>query len=284
VTQTVGEEGNFFSNFPVTTTVPVEQQLDNVRSALRRGLPQVRRCRPHGHVLSVAAGGPSLEDTWRDLGGYVAAVNGSLGFLLERGVVPNACGVLDPNPHMADVVARHDNVSYFVASVCHPALFDKLEGCHVVLWHPLGPPGLEELIRERMPDSWLAIGGGTTMGLRWLNLAYVMGFRTFRMHGLDSSFRDDRTHAYPDRDRGETVTVNGRRTRLNFLVQIEDFKAVLERFSKPDFEPIDLEIFGAGLLQDQWKRCQPWPSSTRETISVVAMSMQPGSGKDSGAI
>jgi hypothetical protein len=163
-------------------------------------------------------------------------------------------------------------------------VFDKLRGCHVVLWHPLGPPGLEDLLKQLMPHDWFAIGGGTTMGLRWLNLGYVMGFRTFRMHGLDSSFRDDRTHAYPDRDRGQVVTVNGRRTRLNFLVQIEDFKALLERFGQPDFEPIDLDVLGDGLLQDQWKRCQPWPASTGETILTAGMNTSPDCGTVSAAI
>ena len=227
---------------------------ENIRSALGRGLPEAGRFRAHDRLMAVAGGGPSLADTWHELQGVVVAVNGSLGFLLERGLMPWACGVCDPNPHMADIVEPRAGVFYFVASCCDPAVFDRLRGCDVVLWHLTGPA--EPILAERGGD-WLAIGGGCTMGLRWLNLAHAMGFRKFHLHGLDSSFRGGATHAYPDRQDArdsQRLTVEGYPTRLNFLAQVSDFFKVMERFAQPDLDPIGVELFGDGLLQHLWRR------------------------------
>lgn len=250
---TTTEAGGAFPRLTLDPAVPAEQMCRNARSALARGLPEVRRCKPHGHVLHVAGGGPSLADTAHELGGYIAAVNGSLRFLLERGIVPHACGVMDPGEHMADIIEADPRVRYYVASIVHPSVLDKLKDCHVTLWHPSGTPGLDNLLKDARPDTWLLIGGGCTMGVRWLNLGYVLGFRSFVLHGLDSSFRMGATHAYPDRADGKAhMPFMGRMTRPNFMAQVSDFLGVMHNFARSDMEPTQIEIKGDGLLQDVW--------------------------------
>lgn len=233
----------------LSPSVPASKMLDNMRLNCQRGLRELEPCRPHPTLMSVAAGGPSLADTYEDLIGYIVAVNGSLGFLLERGIVPNACAVLDPGDHMAENLVADRRVRYFIASICDPSVFDKLKDCDVTIWHPT-----TNSIGADYDEKPLSVGGGCTVGLRWLNLGYLLGFRRFNLHGLDSSFRET-THAYPDRaDSKERITVNGRQTRLNFLEQVNDFFDLLKRFSAPDIEPLEIEVFGDGLLQDEWKR------------------------------
>lgn len=259
VTQTAAGESfpRRIMHGPARPTVPAGVMIENTRSALGRGLPEVKWCKPHGHVLSVAGGGPSLDETHKNLTGYVAAINGSLSFLMEKGIVPNACGVLDANPHIAEMLVPHQDVTYFVASVCDPSVFDRLMSCHVVLWHPSSRALLTEPVLDEHGHDWLQIGGGSTMGLRWLNLGYVCGFRKFHLHGLDSSFRSGKTHAYPDRrDESEHLTVCGYETRLNFLHQVTEFAALLALFQQPDVEPVDIEVFGDGLLQANWRAYQ----------------------------
>jgi hypothetical protein len=190
------------TQFPARPAVSDEAMLENVRSALKRNLPRVKFSRAHDRVMSIAAGGPSLEDTWKDLSGVIVTVNASLNYLLEWDVTPWACGLLDPRPHIADLIEPHKDVFFFVASTCHPRVFQKLHGCNVGLWHPTGMSGLE----TELPAGTDMVAGGSTMGLRWLNLGYVMGFRKFEAHGLDSSFRGEKTHAYPDRRDGQEMT------------------------------------------------------------------------------
>ena len=234
----------------------LELTLSNMRSAMDRGLPEVRPCRRHDHTLSVAAGGPSLSDTVGELTGYIAAVNGSQAMLKDRGVLPDACGICDPYEKMADIIDVDRRVRYFVSSTCHQSVFDKLSDCHVEIWHASGAKGAVELCKNKRPDDWFVIGGGCTMGLRWINLGYVLGFRRFHLHGMDSSFRDSGTHAYPDRrnnDGKATLILDGFKTRANFLGQVADFRMLLERYLEPDIEPVAIEVFGDGLLQTRWR-------------------------------
>lgn len=234
----------------------LERTLSNMRLAIKRDLPEVRLCKRHAHTLSVAAGGPSLEDTVGELDGYIVAVNGSQKWLKDRGVLPDACGICDPSEHMADIIDVDRRVRYFVSSTCHPAVFDKLKDCRVELWHSSGAEGAEEICRENNSDDWLMIGGGCTMGLRWINLGYILGFRRFHLHGMDSSFRDSGTHAYSDRRDGDgepILILDGFKTRANFLGQLADFRILLERYLAPDIEPVAIEVFGDGLLQTRWR-------------------------------
>jgi hypothetical protein len=239
------------SQFPARPAVSDGAMLENVRSALGRGLPVVKPCRAHGRTMSIAAGGPSLEETWQDLSEVIVAVNASLGFLLERDVTPWACGLLDARPHIADLIEPHPEVFFFIASTCHPRVFDKLAGCKIGLWHPSGMPGLE----YELPAGTDMIGGGTTMGLRWLSVGYFMGFRRFEAHGLDSSFRGDKTHAYPDRRDGEdtTLVVDGYPTAINFLAQVKDYLELRDVFAKSD-DPPTINLHGTGLLQHMAER------------------------------
>lgn len=263
------------------TLVPAfkpETLREQMRSAVARGLPNVSTCGAHEHTLAVAAGGPSLTDTYKELKGYVAAVNGSLAWLLDKGIVPNACGVCDPGAHMADIIEPHKDVTYYLASMVHPSVFDKLiaAGCYVVLWHVAPLEGIDQLLNELYPKKdWLQIGGGSTMGLRWLNLGYICGFRKFDFHGLDSSFRiyepyhpanaeeakfryfsqsmRRASHAYPDhQDDKEWMELDGYQTKVNFVAQVIDFIKVMDRYIQPDIEPVDVRVFGEGLLQKKW--------------------------------
>jgi hypothetical protein len=255
--------------------VSTERMLANMEHALARGLRPVPICKPHDGLLSIAGGGPSLADGWQDLEGHVAAVNGSLGFLLERGLVPHFCGVMDPNAHMADIVAADPRVYYLVASNCDPALFDKLigAGCDVRLWNPTpdnvgGTPdqyapmdgGGFRLLGKEYPSQF-AIGGGASIGLRLVMIGYMLGYRRFHLHGNDASFRGSRSHAYDDPRNGEwversSIELNGYRTSLNFIQHVTSFAGMLSVLQSPSFAPVEIEMFGDGLLQSCFRYWQ----------------------------
>lgn len=268
------------ASFYLSPAIPAERMLANMRSAIARGLPLLSIQKPHDLRLSVAGGGPSLVDTYQKLEGIVATQNGTLRWLLEHDVRPGLCAVMDAGEHIADMLVADPKVHYLIASVCDPSVFDKLKGCDVRLWH-VSPDSLEDpqgaisILDEAYGDQWFAIGGGCTMGLRWIDLGYLLGFRQFDLHGLDSSFRGSATHAYPDRaDDKECIEVNGRLTRPNFLAQVHDFFGSVERFSEPDRQPIAIEVFGDGLLQDEVARFvgdgQPLSARNKGDRPVIA--------------
>jgi len=260
----------------ISPAVPAERMLANMRSSIGRGLPMAIPCKPHNYLLSVAAGGPSLADTYTDLTGVIATANGSLGWLKSKGVQPHLCAIMDAGSHIADMIAVDPRVRYYVASICDPAVFDKLSGCDVQIWHVTpdsieDPMGAVEIL-DSAYRQWHAIGGACTMGARWIDFGYFLGFRRFNMHGLDSSFRGTSTHAYPDRaDAKEWMTFRGRATRPNFLAQLVDFFATVNRMREQE-PSVTIEVFGDGLLQDEWKRRKSiaWPDGDRHGHHIIA--------------
>lgn len=255
-------------NFMLVPTHKPEELHENIRSSVARNLPVVRTCAPHDEILSIAAGGPSLEDTYKELTGFVATVNGSLSYLLDQDVIPHMCGVCDPSPHMVDIVEADKRITYFLASIVHPSVYDKLlkANCRVFRWNSSSVPGAHEVLNEIEPN-WLEIGGGSTMGLRWLTLGYDMGFRKFHFHGMDSSFRSDHpvrgraSHAYKDhQDEKDWMQFDAFQTRPNFIAQVIDFLGWMERLKEPSADPVLIEVFGEGLLQTkfrEWKANNP---------------------------
>ena len=233
---------------------PLEVQLRQAGENFALGLPEAVRCKPHAHVMSIVGGGPSLQETYSQIDGYIAAINGSLGFLKSKGILAHACGMVDPRPDMAEMVEALDGVRYYIASICHSSVFERLSGCHVTMWHPSGVTGLESLLDRRGFD-WDMIGGGCSMGLRWVNLGYFLGFRKFRLFGMDSSFRAGRSHVYDDiRLRDGNIRIDGYDTRPEFVRQVEDFIELLERLEQPDVEQTSIEVVGDGLLPHFWKK------------------------------
>ena len=235
--------------------IGANHMIANMRVNLARGLPELRRMKAHGETISIASGGPSLKDTWRQIAGHCAAVNGSLSFLLDQGIVPHFCAVMDSHPRLTDIVIADPRVNYLIASNCDPALFDKLidAGCKVWIWHAtpdsLGSSEGVKMLLERGPDP-LMIGGGCTIGLRWMSLAYVLGYRSMVLHGLDSSFAGQSTHAYTDRRSVDSaVEINGYRTSPNFLAQVQSFGQILDRYSRDDLDNVTIDVMGHGLLQ-----------------------------------
>lgn len=269
-------------NFALIPGRTPEELLGNVRYALSLGLPDLQNANPpNDWVLSIAGGGPSLEDTYPQLEGCVAAVNGSLSYLKTKGVTPNLCGICHPTESIADIIEADPEVTYFLGSCVHPKVFDKLlaANCKIVLWHLHPIDGLDEVLNEHYGDKgWVQIPGGTTMGLRWITLGYHLGFRKFHLHGLDSSFRGKSSHAYPDaQDHKEWITYDGYQTRIPFLGQVEDFLRLMDNARDPDVEPTEYTMFGDGLLQMRYahwlKANQPfeWPGTDRLGRRVISI-------------
>ncbi len=200
----------------------------------------------HNQTLCIIGGGPSAADTLPDRTGKIVTVNAGHDWLIDQGVIPWACGFLDPNQRIAEMFTPRNDVLYFVAHTVHTDVMRKLEGFKVVFWYPA----------PTAPKNKLQIGGGSSMGLRWLNLGAVMGFRRFDIHGLDSSFRKTATHAYNDyRDESfdSDIWINGYRTRPNFLAQCIDFFEMINGWNFANGDECEIHMHGEGLLQSRWK-------------------------------
>ena len=163
-----------------------ETLFQNMEAAVARGYPQVLKQKPikDGMIMLVASG-PSVAgqiDVIREMAktSKIVAIKDAHDWLISQGVIPDYALAIDPQEHRISFHTPHKAVEYMIASQCHKAMFDNLEGHNVTIWHPYVMKGQDR------PKNTLLIGGGTTSGLRAISLFYVLGYRQFGLFGFDS--------------------------------------------------------------------------------------------------
>jgi len=156
-------------------------------AAIARGYPQVTEAQAAktGAILLVASapsvkGQLELIKKMKAAGSPIVAIKGAHDWLIENGVTPDYALAIDPQEHRIAFYKPQPSVHYMIASQCHPAMFDNLDGYQVTLWHPYVKKGQDR------PKKSMLIGGGTTSGLRAISLFYVLGYRQFELFGFDS--------------------------------------------------------------------------------------------------
>ncbi len=244
-------------------------------AAMARGLPTFHDCASAATTWAIVGGGPSIArecEAIRALkrqGANIVSVNKSHDWLLERGIVPWGHVLLDPKDWVAGYVARpRKDVRYFLASQCHDDTFDALKDYPVFLWHAGQDfdegPEPNEYLRACWPRRpWFVVPGGTTVGLRAMQLGHAMGADRFHLFGLDSSRAGGRLHAYAKdeaadaesgalslRFRGKTYVFDTNshmaRQQMDFDTFIADMpKNVAAGLLRSGFA---LTVHGAGLL------------------------------------
>lgn len=153
---------------------------------------------PNNGDFCMVGSGTSIEDNLQaikdchDQGMPIIAIKGAHDWLIERGIIPDVCIMLDPQPKIINCIKHrgqwpktHKGCIYMIASQCSPEIFEALKSQRVVIWHALSNIGEAKILPGRM-----LVGGGTTTGLRAFNIGYLMGFRRFRMFGFDSCLKD----------------------------------------------------------------------------------------------
>jgi uncharacterized Rossmann fold enzyme len=175
-----------------------ETLFANMDAAIARGYPQIKEAQPAktGAILLVASapsvkGQLELIKKMKAAGSPIVAIKGAHDWLIDNGVIPDYALAIDPQEHRIAFYKPQPNVHYMIASQCHPAMFDNLDGYQVTLWHPYVKKGQDR------PKNCMLIGGGTTSGLRAISLFYVLGYRQFELFGFDSC------------NDGELLRVNG---------------------------------------------------------------------------
>ncbi len=169
------------------------QILDNVEENRKNpGVPQLQEMaplKPADKVLIICGGGPSLGDAdtlkniklWVSMGADVWALNGAYNFLQSKGIVPTGMVMMDARVENIRFLDNpHGRTAFYLATMCNPVMFSRLERYNVVAW----TPALEGVTGP------LLIGGGGTVGSCALALGLALGYRKFHLYGYDSSYRE----------------------------------------------------------------------------------------------
>jgi hypothetical protein len=161
-----------------------------------------------GNIVLVASGWsmPDYIDeikAHRRAGRPIVAVKAAHDFLVENGVNPDLWINLDPRDRTNGIQRLNDHTVYMPASRCPPSTFDYLKGRKVLLWHSWaeGPE------MTAIGGGKLAVGGGTTSGLRAVNIGYLLGFRNFTLYGYDSCNRADGVKRFTGDKAGASIDV-----------------------------------------------------------------------------
>lgn len=182
--------------YPMQAAVDTETRHQQMLVAIKRGYTRLRQVPiDDRQTLHVACYGPSLQDTWRDLGRPLISMSGATRFLAERGVIADYHIEMDPRAHKVKFIDPPiPGVHYLMASVCHPSVWDILKGQTVTLWHAQSADTTPAFVEAHDPGA-LCINVGMHVGLAALHVGGVLGYRHFEIHGMDGSFAEGARHA-----------------------------------------------------------------------------------------
>ncbi len=242
---------------------------DNIRTNLARGCQEFvpAFCFHDGHFV-IAGSGHSLPQYLDELkqerveGRPICAVKGAHDFLIENGIEPDVFVSCEPRDRPLKYTSAR--TVYLLASRCAPSLFDQLKDHKVIIWHSLSgaqaatpKPGSntitwDELKLEDECQIWkgrIGIGGGTTSGLRAINLGYCLGFKNIILYGFDSCLAPDKdTKRFTGEKVGDAwkgdVIVDGKRFWCNgaWAQQATEFQELYKGMD------IHVEAKGEGLI------------------------------------
>ena len=179
-----------------------EQLTEQILINVKRNLVEFQQSIiPNNGDFCMVGSGVSVMDNihaikdCQDQGMPIIAIKGAHDWLIENGIIPDICIMLDPQPKISNCIKHrgqwpvsHKGCIYMIASQCSPEIFEVLKDQRVVIWHALSNIGEAKLVPGRM-----LVGGGTTTGLRAFNIGFLMGFRRFRMFGFDSCLKDKKS-------------------------------------------------------------------------------------------
>jgi hypothetical protein len=220
---------------------------ENIRANLALELPVVATTPAHdGHAV-LCGSGASLNKSIADikqrqvLGQKIFALNNAAKYLHDHGILADYQVILDPREENKQFIVQ--GIPKLLASQCHPELvYDNQD--EVTLWHPV-IDGIESIIQV----PYTLVGGGLTVGLSAMALAYVLGYRTIHLYGYDSSYTDGRLRCskqFKSKDHKIIAMVDGKKftTNQTMAKQAENFIEFQKELSKDCL----ITVHGEGLL------------------------------------
>lgn len=275
----LGSETLNVNNMGILTRncVPGDNIKENVTANLQIIQNWLVPCSINDEEVVIASAGPSLDieavKAWYDKGVKIVAVKHVLERLLANDIIPWACILLDPRPHVGDFVQYpNKNINWFVASMVDPSVTDHLKRCGVPLYGYHAGVGAEE--QKRIPSHHkeghhVVIEGGSATSTRGISVLEALGFTKFHLYGYDCSYpeepdlsaRKENGKLKYDKVTLECETWGGVTKRTfwtegQFLAQVQEFK--LMYLPKPFLE---LNTYGDGIIpwvHKHFKRHKAW--------------------------
>ena len=234
-----------FTRVPIVVTPkdsrPKQEIIDNVKAnkKLIKDFDWIKTSKVNNETALIVSGGHSI-DFWllkeriAETGGKVFCVKHSYPKLLENGIDPFACVILDPRP--IDGISTHgvvrkdlfnkvdDKTLFLVASMTDPSVTKHLlsKGANIKGWQAYSDALRDMSVSDKIvvdkqtgiEEGSTLITGGTCAAMRTLAICHTLGFRNFELFGFDCSIEGDMTE---ERKKEQTETEPGK----NKYMQVE---------------------------------------------------------------
>jgi uncharacterized Rossmann fold enzyme len=256
---------------PQTTSYCVEMWVrdEQIKLSSARIKGRIQAGPLRDEPIACVSYGPSLNDTWEQIKDfrYVMTCSGAHKFLVDRGITPTFHVEVDPRPHKVALIGQPcQGTEYLIASACHPAVFDHLEGYHVNLWHIFDQSA--EALRMLPAGEW-AITGGSSVGLRTLTLARFLGFTNLHVFGMDGCHGASGVHAaeHPNQPPDYAETVYEGVTYRTTNSQLFCAKQTWHELNQ--LTDVTATFYGEGLVQAMAKSYVRQPNTESNIVGFV---------------
>jgi hypothetical protein len=231
---------------------PIENEkiLENIEFWHNSGNKELEQCKPHSGVLTILAGGKSLE-LYKGDGSNAVACGSAMRAINKLGIIPEKYLHLDPQT--GDFGYTIPEATTSIISVTSPkTLNDIINNKEKIrLFYPA--------CMDYMPEKNKIINT-TTVGVTAIVVGLYMGYRNFEAYGLDSCFIDNNHHCgYYNEYENELVDKQGKidvvcngKTFIctpQMAMQALDFKDVCKLWGNK----FNIKIHGEGLLAEMMK-------------------------------
>jgi hypothetical protein len=156
-------------------------------------IPHLFQVPEHEGACVIVGAGPSLAEVRvapSDLD-ILMTLNGVHDWFIRQSVAPNIHVISEHDLEDAEVALGGPpckETTYYIASHCHQNIFSQLRDYRCVLWHAaLAPQEFQAEIHRLFPDEFMINAGHATF-FKSLAIGSVLGYRTFEIFGVDSSF------------------------------------------------------------------------------------------------
>ena len=252
------------------SAITEKEMHTNFFSTLERGFKSViPYLGKHTGSCSLVGSGPSIKETYKEIVGDIVSINSSIWFLLEKEIVPKYHMIWDAFEVCEKFAVPHPDITYLIASRCHPKVFENLKDCKVVVWHAGGDHDIIDVmsradVQEKMGGVQPLINGGSAGITRGMFVAHSLGYTDMHIFGGDSSYSmDGATHVMGSVVREKDVMIalgDGSagappmwfRTTPEWCQQVNEYRLMYALYVPNKIA--NLTVHGGGLLGEMHKR------------------------------
>jgi len=218
---------------------PQPEIIENIKENMKliKDYDWLKHGKINNETAFIVSGGDSvdfnlLKSKIAKTNGKVFCVKHSYPKLIENGIQPFACVILDPRP--IDGTSTHgvvrkelfkivDNQTQFlVASMTDPSVTKYLikKGVNIKGWQAYSDAIRDTSVKDKLvinkdvgiPENSTMVTGGTCAAMRSISMAHILGFRNFELFGFDCSIPE-----VTEEMKKETVSLEGEKTKPKYF-------------------------------------------------------------------